>query len=233
MGHRVSAKQGVTIRRVLLKDKTAYSIRPSFLMPYMTARVEDVEGPLFLRTFGVPFWAPARVFGDDPMFWYRPECGLGRLSVVGSTIRKAELPQHFLADEHHQPRDGEKVHIATTVGGGCCLGAEPSDTAGADDLKVAYGVFKDETHDVAPEDAPETVSTDGRKGTQAAWEAPFPKVVILLCFLHAWLKIRDRAKHLKEVLRRSPGESGRRTTRPSAAVSRNDSAGSGSGRLDT
>ena len=57
MGHRVSAKQGVKIRRVLLKDETAYSIRPSFLMPYMTARTSDVEGPLFLRTFGVPFWA--------------------------------------------------------------------------------------------------------------------------------------------------------------------------------
>ena len=33
MGHRVSAKQGVMIRRVRLKDGTTYSIRPSFLMP--------------------------------------------------------------------------------------------------------------------------------------------------------------------------------------------------------
>ena len=33
MGHRVSAKQGVTIRRLRLKDGTTYSIRPSFLMP--------------------------------------------------------------------------------------------------------------------------------------------------------------------------------------------------------
>src|SRR5512135_2211878 len=67
MGHRVSAKQGVMIRRVRLKDGTTYSIRPSFLMPYMTARTEDVRGPLFLRTFGVPFWALAHVFGRDPM----------------------------------------------------------------------------------------------------------------------------------------------------------------------
>jgi len=43
------------------------------------------------------------------------------------------------------------------------------------------------------------VNTDGWKGTQAAWKALFPKVAILLCFLHAWLKIRDRAKHLNEV----------------------------------
>src|SRR5512142_703935 len=67
MGHRVSAKRGVTIRRVRLKDGTAYSIRPAFLMPYMTARTEEVQGPLFLRKFGVPFWALARVFGKTHM----------------------------------------------------------------------------------------------------------------------------------------------------------------------
>jgi len=64
---RMSAKQQIPIRRVLLKDRSAYSIRPSFLMPYMTARTAEVEGPPFLRKFGVPFWALARVFGGDPM----------------------------------------------------------------------------------------------------------------------------------------------------------------------
>jgi hypothetical protein len=197
MGHRESVKRRVKIRRIILKDGTAYSIRPSFLMPYMTARVEDVEGPLFLRTFGVPFWALTHVFGHDPMYWYRLECGLGRASVVGTTV-KVELPEHLLADEHHQVRDGQKVFIATTVADGCCLGAEPAETAGTDDLKAAYGVFQDEARNVTPEYAPKTVSTDGWKGTQAAWKALFPTVVILQCFLHAWLKIRDRGKHLKE-----------------------------------
>ena len=195
---RMSAKQEILIRRVRLKDGTAYSIRPSFLMPYLSARTEEVEDPLFLRKFGVPFWALARVFGNDPMFWYRLECGLGRFSVVGTTVRKTELPEHLLADEHHQPRDGQKIYIATTVGGGCCLGAEPAETAGTNDLKAAYGVFKEEARDVTPKYAPKTVSTDGWQGTQAAWKALFPKVIILLCFLHGWLKIRDRAKHLKE-----------------------------------
>ena len=196
---RTSVKQGVRIRRILLNDGTAYTIRPSFLMPYMTGRVEDVEGPLFLRTFGVPFWALAHVFGKDPMFWYRLECGLGRFSVVGTTVRQAALPVHLLADEHHQTLDGQKVYIATTVGQGCVLGAEPARTAGTDDLKAAYGVFKDEACDVTPEYTPKTVCTDGWKWTQAAWTALFAKVVILLCFLHGWLKIRDRSKHLKEL----------------------------------
>jgi len=197
MGHRVSAQQGVMIRRLRLKDGTTYSIRPSFLMPCMTARTVDVEGPLSLRNFGVPFRALAHVFGHDPMYWYRLECGLGRASVVGTTV-KGELPEPLLADEHHQVRDGQKVSIATTVAEGCCLGAEPAETAGTDDLKAAYGVFQEEARDVEPEYAPVTVSTDGWKGTQAAWQALFPKVAILLCFLRAWLQIRDRAKHLKE-----------------------------------
>src|SRR5262249_45794836 len=192
----VSAKQGLLIRRILLEDGTAYSIRPSFLMPYMTGRTEDVEGPLFLRKFGVPYWALARVFGGDPMSWYRRECALGRFSVAGTTVRRAGLPDHLLADEHHQPLDGEKVYIATTVGSGCVLGAEPADAAGADELEAAYGVFKDEARDIAPGYAPRTVSTDGWKGTRAAWKALFPRAVLLLCFLHAWLKVRDRAKHL-------------------------------------
>ncbi len=195
---RMSVKQGLLIRRILVKDGAAYSVRPSFLMPYMTARVAAVEGPLFLRKFGVPCWALAHVFGADPMYWYRQECALGRFSVVGTTVRRADVPAHLLADEHHQPRDGQKVYIATTVGGGCCLGAEPAEAAGTDDLKAAYAVFKAETRDVTPKYAPKTVGTDGWKGTQAAWKSLFPRVVILLCFLHGWLKIRDRAKHLKD-----------------------------------
>jgi hypothetical protein len=195
---RMTVKQGLPIRRILLKDGTAYSIRPSFLMPSMTARVVDVEGPLFLRKFGVPYWALASLFGADSMYWYRLECWLGRFSIVGTTVRQAELPAHLLADEHHEPRDGQKVYIATTVGDGCCLGAEPAEAAGTDELKVAYAVFKEEARDVVPNYAPKTVSTDGWKPTQAAWKALFQRVVILLCFLHGWLKIRDRAKHLKD-----------------------------------
>src|ERR1700733_234448 len=92
---RISAQQRLPIRRIVTRDGTAYSVRPSFLMPYMTARVADVEGPLFLRKFGVPYWALAHVFGDDPMDWYRLECGLGRFSIVGTTLRHAEIPDHL------------------------------------------------------------------------------------------------------------------------------------------
>ena len=132
------------------------------------------------------------------MDWYRVECGLGRFSVVGTTVRHAELPEHLLADEHHQTLDGRKVYVATTVGSGCILGAESATTAGTDDFQAAYSVFQREAHDVTPKYAPRTVTTDGWKGTRAAWKLLFKGVVILQCFLPAWLKIRDRSKHLKD-----------------------------------
>ena len=145
---RTSEKQGVSLRRITLRNGRSYSIRPSFLMPYLTARTGDVESPLFLRKFGVPFWALADVFGHDPMYWYRLEIGLGRNSIVGTTVRRTAIPEHLLADEHHRRRDGQKHYIATTVAGGCVLGAALSAGASSDDLQEAYSVFQEEARDV-------------------------------------------------------------------------------------
>lgn len=195
---RASGKQNLSIRRIELRDGTAWSIRPSFVTPGMSARTEEAAGPLFLRKFGVPFWALAHVFGRDPMFWYRLETMLGRNSIVGTTVRRAEIPEDLLADEHHQRRNGSKTYVATTVGTGCYLGAEISDSAGAEDLTAAYGVFRAEARNVSADYAPRSVNTDGWKSTQAAWKGLFPGIVLVACFLHAWLKIRDRGKHLGE-----------------------------------
>jgi hypothetical protein len=192
---RSSAKTGLRLRRVRLKATgESFSIRPSFVLPYMTGLTDDVQGPLFLRAFGVPFWALARVFGRDPMYWYRLEVALGRNSVVGTTLRTAPLPEHLLADEHHQPRDGVKNYVATTVGAGCCLGAALAPTAGAEDLQAAYEVFQREAENIQPGYQPQTVSVDGWAATRQAWLALFPLAVLLRCFLHGWLNIRSRGK---------------------------------------
>lgn len=192
---RTSAKTGLRLRRIRCKSTGAsFSVRPSFVLPYQTALAESVEGPLFLRSFGVPFWALARVFGHNPMYWYRLEVGLGRPSVVGTTVRRGKLPEHLLADEHHQPRDGVKNYIATTVGRGCCLGAALAQTAGAEDLQAAYEVFRHEAQNVQPDYRPQTVSVDGWAATRQAWLALFPLVVLLRCFLHGWLNLRSRGK---------------------------------------
>jgi hypothetical protein len=135
---RISAKLGLRLRRLRCKATgAAFTVRPSCALPYMAGWSREVEGPLFLRSFGVPFWALARVFGRDAMSWYRLEISLGRNRIVGTTVRQAALPAHLLADEHHQPRDGVKNYIATTVAEGCCLGAALATSAGADDLQAA------------------------------------------------------------------------------------------------
>jgi len=56
-------------------------------MPYQTARTEDVENPLFLRKFGVPYWVLAHIYGRNDMYWYRLEQALGRFNLVGTTVK--------------------------------------------------------------------------------------------------------------------------------------------------
>ena len=42
-----SRKTGWKIRRIDTRDDRSYSVRPSFLMPYLTGHAEDVQAPLF------------------------------------------------------------------------------------------------------------------------------------------------------------------------------------------
>jgi hypothetical protein len=194
---RLSKKLQLPIRRITLKNEAIYSVRPSFVMPSMTARVDDVANALFFAKW-VPLWALTRVYGMSTSKWYRMINAFGRNSIVGTTVKTAGLPEHILADEHHEKQNGEKVYIATTVAAGCILGAEVCPSASTEDLTNGYGVFKEEAFELDPNYSPKTVNTDGWKGTQGAWSALFPMIVILRCFLHAWLSIRDRAKNLKE-----------------------------------
>jgi hypothetical protein len=76
-----------------------------------------------------------------------------------------------------------------------------ADNAGTEALTKSYGHFKEEAGNLKPGYEPRTVNTDGWEHTQRAWKALFPKVTLILCFLHAFLKIRDRCKRQKELLR--------------------------------
>lgn len=197
-----SKKQQLRCRRVRLgPDNVVWTVAPAFVMPYLSGRTAEVEKGLFLMKFHVPSWAIAHVFGRDAMYWYRLERGLGRFSVVGTTVKSAEaLPSDLVADEKHSRLAGEKAYIAMTAAGECILGASMAEAASEEALKQAYGVFAKEAQALAPEYQPETVNTDGWAATQAAWKALFPTVMVMLCFLHAFLKVRDRAiKVLKDV----------------------------------
>ena len=189
-----SKKQAVPIRRIKIAG-IAYTIRPSFLMPYMTGFVDEIDKALFMRKFNVPFWALSYVFGKDPMYWYRIEQSIGRNSIVGTTIRNPnDIPEHIGADEKHTRILGDKVYVATTVGNECMLGTSVAKDAGEQSLQDAYQVFKDEAQCLKPDYTPTTVNMDGWKATRNAWKFLFSSVVIICCFLHVFIKIRDRAQ---------------------------------------
>lgn len=200
-GFLASKKQLLTMRRIKLKaNGEQYQIRPSFMMPYMVGRVNQVEKALFFRRWGVPFEALAYGFGRDPMYWYRAYVSLGRASLVGTTIKDEDrLPAHLVADEKHTRLQGQRAFVATTVAQECILGAQVVNTAGSDDLTKGYQVFCDEARTLKPDYTPQTVTTDKWEATRQAWTALFPGVTLLGCFLHAFLKIKDRCKRHKDL----------------------------------
>ena len=197
----LSAKQGYRHRRIRInRGKVTFTIVPAFLMPYMTALTEDVEKALFLRRFNVPYRGLTYVFGRNNMFWYRQEQALGRFNIVGTTVKSAEkIPRDLLADEKHTSRRGKRQYIAMTVAKECILGAELTESASELSLLKAYGVFADEARSVNPNYTPESMNTDGWFPTQSALKRLFPTTCIIVCFLHAFIKIRNRAtKILRE-----------------------------------
>lgn len=194
---------GVQLRRIRLLEaddngrKLAYTLAPCDLLPYMTGMVSDVEKGLFLKQFGVPDWALTYVFGRNDSYWYRQTEAFGRYNLVGCTVKDVDkMPSDLLADEKHAKAHGEKWYIGTTVAQDCVLGASVATTADTDGLTAAYGVFQQEVQVIQPQYQPKTVNTDGWAATAKAWRALFPSVVIILCFLHAFIKIRSRCKRL-------------------------------------
>lgn len=191
----------VRLRRIRLKAQDQNGCQPVFtiassdVMPYMTGYTDELEKPLFLRRFSVPFWGLSYVFGRNDSYWYRLSSHLGRSEIVGTTVKAPDkLPEHLLADEKHARFNGHKAYIATTVGADCVLGASVALNADEAALTEAYGQFKLEAQKVDPDYEPQTVNTDGWTATQKAWRTLFVTITIIECFLHAFLKIRDRCK---------------------------------------
>ena len=84
---------GIRLRRIKVKANDGngdevFTIRPSFVMPYMVGYTNYVEKPLFLRRWGVSHWALAYVFGHDEQYWYRIYNHIGRNNIVETTREK-------------------------------------------------------------------------------------------------------------------------------------------------
>ncbi len=198
--------KGICLRRIELKvpdsstlNNGVFTIRPSFVMPYMTGLTDDLEKALLLRSYGVPFWVLTYIFGKDDMYWTRIEQRVGHNSLVGTTVNDAaNIPLDLSADEKHTRWNGEKGYIATTIAEDCVLGASVSLKADEKNLTEAYRQFKTESQQLDADYEPQTVNTDGWTATQSAWKNLFGSITLILCFLHSFIKIRDRCKRMKE-----------------------------------
>ncbi len=202
----LSTKQQLPTRRIKLKENgEVYQLRPDFVMPYMIGKTDEMDKPMYLRQFGVPFDALAYVFGRNAMYWYRAYLSLGRASIVGTTIKDAQkLPEHLVADEKHTWLKQERVFIPTTAAKGCFLGVGLTEAADGIALTQGYGEFQKEARLLDPNYVPVTVNTDAWDGTQQAWRALFPIVTLVLCFLHEVLKVQKGApshRNLKKKLK--------------------------------
>lgn len=153
------SKQKLIIRRVKVKASGGvYGIRPSFVLPYGVGQTAEVEKALYLREFGVPYEALAYVFGRDANYWEQIFLGLGRNSVVGTTVKSEDrLPMDLVGDEKVSWQTGQEVYITTTFGGGCLLGVAVAGELDAATLAAGYGEFKREAENVSPGYVPRTV----------------------------------------------------------------------------
>lgn len=196
--------EGIRLRKIRPSGGgEAYHVRPSFVMSYMTGTTDELEYPLLLASFGVPCWVLTRGFGHSDMHWHRLVERIGRNSLVGTTVRDPKrLPEHLAADEHHVDWNGAKGYVATTAAEGCILGIGLTKMADDEHLTAAYGVFAAEAREVDPKYAPKTVNTDGWVATQNAFKACFCGIAVILCFLHGFLKIRDRCRKNRDLHRR-------------------------------
>src|SRR3954453_15784505 len=194
---------GLKLRKIVTDDGPSYWLRPGFIAGYMAGTVDELAYPLLLAAHGVPAWLLKVGFGRSEMYWHRVVERLGGSSLVGTTVRDADrLPAHLAADEHHADWSGQKGYVATTVGGGCLLGVALTSAADDPHLREAYGVFAAEARDVDAEYAPETVNVDGWAATRNAFQSLFPAIAVVLCFLHGFLKVRDRCRKARELHRR-------------------------------
>lgn len=191
-----SRKQHLVLRRIKLKaTQEVFTLRPSFVLPYLVARAEEVEKALFLRQWGVPFAALAYVFGRDAMFWYRTWLSFGRPHLVGTTVKGREkMPQDVVADEKITWLAGTEVVVPATVGRGCVLGISVAEEADSERLKAAYGEFAAEAKEVFAQYQVRSVCTEGFQATREAWRRLFPAITLVLCFLHSILKIKERCR---------------------------------------
>jgi hypothetical protein len=74
------------------------------------------------------------------------------------------------------------------------LGAEACPDAKEKALTKGYSTFANEAKNIDENYAPHSVNTDGWPATGKAFSTLFCNIALILCFLHGFIKIRDRCR---------------------------------------
>jgi len=195
-GKGYSKKLDFTYRRIILKSGVTYSILPCCIMPYMVGFADEVSTPLLFKKYGAPCWLLTHAFGHSDMYWERIEQGLGRNSIVGTTVKRAScLPQDYACDEKFSRWGRQRAYIAMTAAKECVLGMSITLSETAKAFGKAYGVFVKEARNVKTNFKVRSVNLDGFHSSRKAWKAMFKDIVVVLCFLHGVLKIKKAARY--------------------------------------
>ena len=191
---RYSRKMSLNYRRISIGTEI-YTIHPSFIMPYWSGKVLDCREGILLYLRGTSLDSIVTCVGGNQQKWLDRVNHLGRFSIVGTTVKSPDLlAESLTADEKITFLNGKEVYACVTVGENCILGADLSLTEDEDGLKESYDVFKQEALNIAPYYQPKSVNTDGWAATRKAWKGLFNEIVLILCFLHSYIKIRSISK---------------------------------------
>ena len=155
------------------------------------------------------------VLADGPVYWLRPSfvtCYMtGTVDDLAYPLLLAAygVPPWLLTigfghSDMYWYRQIERLGRNSVVGATVRDAPRLLEHLAADDphLQAAYRDFAAEARDVHPQYAPETVNTDGWAATRNAFQALFATITVVLCFLHGFLKIRDRCRKHHELHRR-------------------------------
>jgi len=189
-----SKRLSIVIRRIKVCG-ISFTIRPSFVMPYMTGFTIDVEDGLYLIKNSTSFDDISYVFGRNAMYWLRLVKSIGRHSIVDTTIQKPKrIPANIVVDEKYSWIRKNKIYIPTTVGGDCFLGVTISMNANKMALTRPYGEFKTEALAINSKYGPKSITNDGWPATVNSLSLLFPLSTLITCFLHVYIKIRKVSK---------------------------------------
>lgn len=175
--------------------QATYTVHPCFVLPYLKGYTQEVATALELMMYGVPSHKITELYGRDDSYWDNLFNSLGRFSVVGTLVKSPDdLPEDYCADEKITHWNAQKISVCMVAAKNCLFCCEATLSGCAVGLQRAYGVFKQEACWLKKCFAPVSINIDGWKATRLALNNLFASAMLVLCFLHGFIKIRNVAQ---------------------------------------